>query len=800
MKKKLLYSLVLFFSFYVSFSKSYEKKETLTCPDPTLNSASAITFNSVTLNWVENGTATLWNVLVLPAGVPAPLPSTTGWLVSSVNPFVVTGLNPNTTYDFYVRSDCGGEYSNWSNLVSATTLSAPPVCGGNYVDSGGVSANYANNSDTTTTICPSNPGDAVVVTFVSFNTQASHDALYVYDGNSVTSPQISSSNPAGSVPGGQPGGYWGTTVPGSFTSSSSDGCLTFRFRSDATINAAGWVANVTCNPIPCEVPTGLAVSNVSDTVAILTWNSTPFSSGALITLTSDTGVTYTVFSGPGIVTMTLQPDHCYTASVSSYCSGGYSEPSAPISFCMVDCEDNAECAESLILNAFLDSNNNGIKDTGEVDFNHGNFVYQLNDSGSNQYGYSNDGSYFIFDSNPTNSYDISFDINADFSTYYTSAVSHNDITIPTGSGATYLYFPIVNVLPHVDAQVTLCPSGQPRPGFSYGNVIYYQNNGSQTIPNGTITFTKDPNLSITSISQTGTTATATGFTYDFTNLGPFESRYLLVNFAVPTIPTVNLGDLLTNNVTVQIANDINLANNSSSVTQTIVGSYDPNDKMESHGGKIVHSAFTSNDYLYYTIQFENTGSADAEFVKVQDALDYQLDENTFEMLGASHNVDTKRVGTQLTWHFYNINLPPTSLNPSESHGFVYFRIKPKAGYAIGDMIPNRASIYFDYNPPIVTNQFETEFVLTLGNPTFNTNTISLYPNPTTDMVAISNSAANDKIATVVIYEVSGKRVYTLNKNTLRDINVDVSNFARGLYLVELTSENNTKVTKKLLLK
>ena len=222
--------------------------------------------------------------------------------------------------------------------------------------------------------------------------------------------------------------------------------------------------------------------------------------------------------------------------------------------------------------------------------------------------------------------------------------------------------------------------------------------------------------------------------------------------------------------------------------------------MESHGGKIVHSTFTSNDYLYYTIQFENTGTANAEFIRIEDALNNQLDDSTFEMISASHNVDTKRVGTQLTWHFYNIDLPPTSSNPSGSHGFVTFKIKPKAGYAIGDIIPNTASIYFDYNPAIVTNTFNTEFVLELSNPDFNANTISLHPNPTTDIVTISNSNANYKIEMVVIYEISGKRIYTLNKNTLSDINVDVSSFARGLYLVELTSEDHIKITKKLLLK
>ncbi|WP_293871347.1 T9SS type A sorting domain-containing protein [Flavobacterium sp.] len=170
------------------------------------------------------------------------------------------------------------------------------------------------------------------------------------------------------------------------------------------------------------------------------------------------------------------------------------------------------------------------------------------------------------------------------------------------------------------------------------------------------------------------------------------------------------------------------------------------------------------------------------------------------MLSASHNVNTKRASNQSTWHLYDINLPPTSSNASGSHGFVYFRIKPRLGYAIGDVIPNTASIYFDYNPAIITNRFDTEFVQELGNATFSADTISLYPNSTSELVSISNSNPNDKIATIVIYEISGKIIYTLNKNMLNTISIDVSHFAQGLYLVELSSESNTKITKKLLIK
>jgi hypothetical protein len=150
----------------------------------------------------------------------------------------MTGLLSATCYNFYVRGNCGATdgVSLWAGPRTFSTLVSPPICGGNYVDEAGPTTNYANNSDSTVTICPTIPGELVTVTFTSFNTEANWDALYVFDGNSITAPQIASENPANNVPGGLAGGYWGTTIPGPFTSSSPDGCLTFRFRSDGFVN------------------------------------------------------------------------------------------------------------------------------------------------------------------------------------------------------------------------------------------------------------------------------------------------------------------------------------------------------------------------------------------------------------------------------------------------------------------------------------------------------------------------------------------------------------------------------------
>jgi hypothetical protein len=102
--------------------------------------------------------------------------------------------------------------------------------------------------------------DIVTVTFTSFSHRAYLGWFICFDGNSIPAPLIPSAN-GGNVPGNVPGSYWGTTIPGPFTSSSIDGCLTFRFRSDGSVNNPGWVANVTCNPEPtCPKPVLTATS------------------------------------------------------------------------------------------------------------------------------------------------------------------------------------------------------------------------------------------------------------------------------------------------------------------------------------------------------------------------------------------------------------------------------------------------------------------------------------------------------------------------------------------------------------
>ena len=107
-------------NYYLSIDNIYV--ETIpTCPRPSDLTATASTSNSVTLSWTPGGSETSWEIIYGASGFDL---ETEGTTVPSVttNPYTLTGLNSTTTYEIYVRANCGsGDLSNWSNSLLAST-------------------------------------------------------------------------------------------------------------------------------------------------------------------------------------------------------------------------------------------------------------------------------------------------------------------------------------------------------------------------------------------------------------------------------------------------------------------------------------------------------------------------------------------------------------------------------------------------------------------------------------------------------------------------------------------------------
>ena len=310
-----------------------------TCPEPTALVSSNVLSTTATISWTNGNTESAWQVLALPCGSPAPTAGATGFIDVTSNPYNFTGLTPATCYDVYVRAVCSPtDSSPWSGPLTFTTQVAPPVCGGTFTDPGGPSANYANSTNSTVTICP-NPGEIVTVTFTAFALENNFDFLKIYDGNDATAPLLAN--------------LTGTTLPPSFTSSANSGCLTFVFTSDGSIPAAGWIANVTCAPAPnCQKPTSLTATNITSTSALLGWtepSSTvtqwevivlPFGSPAPIG--SSTG---TIVSVNPVLFTGLNPGTQYTFYVRGICpTSGTSNWSSGVNFTTLIVNDDCSSA------------------------------------------------------------------------------------------------------------------------------------------------------------------------------------------------------------------------------------------------------------------------------------------------------------------------------------------------------------------------------------------------------------------------------------------------------------------------
>ncbi len=222
-----------------------------TCLYPVHVKVAPVTTYTAEASWELNSTG---NTGYEYAFINSATPPASGTATASASASV-SGLTPNTVYYLHVRTVCAGNaFSQW---VTEGPFKTAPACAQSFTDTGGTGANYSALEDITWTICPSTPCFNVKVTFSSINIESSWDALYVFNGPSITSPQISSAN--GITSAGFPaGGYYGTSIPGPFTSTDDSGCLTFRFMSDEADQRAGWNSNVTClfkNPL---------VSNVND--------------------------------------------------------------------------------------------------------------------------------------------------------------------------------------------------------------------------------------------------------------------------------------------------------------------------------------------------------------------------------------------------------------------------------------------------------------------------------------------------------------------------------------------------------
>ena len=262
---------------------------------------------------------------------------------------------------------------------------------------------------------------------------------------------------------------------------------------------------------------------------------------------------------------------------------------------------------------------------------------------------------------------------------------------------------------------------------------------------------------------------------------------------------------MTNLVTIDpISTDYTPDDNTDTLTQTVVGSYDPNDKAVFPSGSDEAGTVLPTETLRYLIRFQNTGTYFAEDVRVEDTLDAQLDIVSFRTLDASHtySYSIDPVTNAVVWYFNDIMLPDSNANEPLSHGFISFEIDVIDWDQLpnGSEINNTAHIYFDFNEAIITNTTRTTFDRTVGIVEVAAVEASkLYPNPVSS-TAVIEFASEGRNYHVRVVDLTGKVVLKTNPVSTDRIELDVTSLNGGMYLYEIVSEGTTLSKGKFIVK
>lgn len=377
------------------------------------------------------------------------------------------------------------------------------------------------------------------------------------------------------------------------------------------------------------------------------------------------------------------------------------------------------------------------------------------------------------------------------STYFTVFPTSLTASFPTQASPLTQNFCITANGTHNDLEVLIIPVTAATPGFNAKYKIVYKNKGTAA-QSGTLSFHYNDNLMNYLSSTLVPNSQSTGLlNWNFTNLAPFETREITTSFTLNTptqTPGLNGGDILHYTAQVNGTTDETPSDNTFTLNQTVVNSFDPNDKTCLEGTSITQAKV--GDYVHYLIRFENTGTANAQNIVVKDDIDVlKYDISSLVALNGSHNFVTRITGNTVEFIFENIQLPFANTN---NDGYVSFKIKTKSTLNIGDSFSNTAKIYFDYNHPIITNTYTTNVqnnALATSEISNDNSNISIYPNPVKDVL---NIQSKNEIIKAEIYDATGR---ILHSASVKANAFNVSDLPKGNYIIKLSAKDKTFIQK-----
>ncbi|MCB9183969.1 MAG: T9SS type A sorting domain-containing protein [Flavobacteriales bacterium] len=336
--------------------------------------------------------------------------------------------------------------------------------------------------------------------------------------------------------------------------------------------------------------------------------------------------------------------------------------------------------------------------------------------------------------------------------------------------------------PDLHAWLTSSPA---RPGFVLTYYLHANNINYGASGNVTATFTADPITTVLSASPTPSMINTGSVVWELSDVLPYNSHAFSVQVMVPADVAL-IGTMLTSGLTLTSSNlDLDPSNNVASYSTVVTGSYDPNDKLASTSTQASDELYfiDQDEWIDYTIRFQNTGTDTAFQVVITDTLAASLDPASLQVGAASHPMRWELgYGDVLRFHFDDILLPDSNTNEPHSHGAVQFRIRPKAPTLPGTLIANTANIYFDFNPPVITEPsvLVAEFSTSINDIT--SPTLQISPNPATDQV-ILRGISNESLSSIHVLAIDSRFIKAPLRWSGTAAQLDIRSLAPGTYLI-----------------
>lgn len=489
-------------------------------------------------------------------------------------------------------------------------------------------------------------------------------------------------------------------------------------------------------------------------------------------------------------------------------------------FWILDSKSTNSCYCTISGVVYLDVNSNCTQDVGENGIQ--NIMMHCSGYG---YTFTNAWGYYSFQV-PTGTYTISEQVQA----YYPLAsCQSNNISVSVVAASNCVNFVDfannMNIIHDVKI-LTVNSTLPPVPGYNYQQKVIVKNLGTVTESGIQMGYLHDGQLpflnsTLSAFTQLNSSGAPNWYSVQsgFPSLAPNASATMLLNYNTPAnIPlstSIQFLDTVANTAPIDVnwLLDYSPWNNVNTYQPIVVGSYDPNYKEVSPKGEGEEGIISADvNEFDYTIHFQNEGTYFARNITITDQLDEDLDWTTF-VPGYSDYEYSVRISEDglVAFTFENINLPwKSSYGDALSSGLVNYSIKRKASNPIGTKFTNSANIYFDFNPPIVTNTtlntlVESTGVGEIGNADVKKVEISadLYPVPAKDIITIRiNNVLKNETASLKIIDIMGNVVMSDNLNLgigSTEILKNISSLATGTYVTLIQCDNDTVITKKLIL-